>query len=282
MQHEVAVHEDDDIILAHTRSRHGPQYKCDGNALARLVLTNDAQRNIAIVADQLQMAGDLVFVFTLARTQPDRRRNARIPDFPDKRPDDGFGDFAVLAKRRHLNMDMARPPAGLPQRCSAVAHLRINDFLEDFRARPMVGPPQIAPDSENADDVDDFIVFAIPDLVGDNGQRNETHGKICEQLDLDQRRPLLARAAAVRTDRSDRFRSTTAARPSSHAYSATANFFWMAVSSELVDRCSKTTTTGSPDAVALIVSDFLWFVEFDVDLRRTVVRPAPAVPGLCR
>ena len=62
MQDEVAIHEDDDVVLAKPLARHGAQDQRDGDALAGLVLANDPQSNIEIRADKLQMPGDLLLV----------------------------------------------------------------------------------------------------------------------------------------------------------------------------------------------------------------------------
>ena len=96
----------------------------------------------------------------------------------------------MLAKRRHLDVDMTRPPAGLPERRRPVAHLGIGDLFKNLGARKVIGPPQVAPNSQNADDVNDLIVGWIPDGVRDHTERNRTDREVQQQLDFDERRPL--------------------------------------------------------------------------------------------
>ncbi len=192
VQHEVAVHEDDEVVLAQAGARHGAEDERDGDALAGLVLADDAQRDVEIAADQPQMPRDLVLVRALRRAEPDRRRHAGVTDLAAQRADHRFRDFAVLAEGRHLDVDVARPPARVPHLGGAVAHARIGDIGEDQRPHPVIEPPQIAPDAEQTDDVDEFLRLRVPDRIGRQRQRNETDREIGPDLQLDGRRPLFA------------------------------------------------------------------------------------------
>ena len=66
MINEIAVHEDYNVVFAKACARHRPQDKCDCDALAGLVLAYDAQRDIAIGANQLEVVADFNLVAQFA------------------------------------------------------------------------------------------------------------------------------------------------------------------------------------------------------------------------
>ena len=66
MEDKVAVHKDDDIVLANAGARHGAQDQGDCHALSRLVLADDPKGDVAIGTDQFQMAGNFILVLALA------------------------------------------------------------------------------------------------------------------------------------------------------------------------------------------------------------------------
>ena len=66
MEHKVTIHKDDHIVFAETGARHGAKDERNRDAFAGLVLADNAQRNIAVVADKFEMVGNLDFIAQLA------------------------------------------------------------------------------------------------------------------------------------------------------------------------------------------------------------------------
>ena len=191
MHDEIAVHEDDEIVTANAGARHGTQNQRDGDALAGLVLAHDAQGHIEIAGDDLEVVGDLVFVEKLAGAEPQGCGHASLADLLAEAAQHSFRNGPMLAESRHLDVDVLRPPAGVPQRFGLRALFRVRDQAEHLGAQEVVHPPAVPPDAEDAEHVGDLAEFAVEDLVRDCQQHAETGGEKQRQFEQHEWRPFL-------------------------------------------------------------------------------------------
>ena len=182
--------------------------------LFQATLTDRAEEIFIYTFGVIPMSFSIVTVFTAMFV------HAGLAHLAAERPDHRLRDLAMLAERRHLDVDVARPPARRPDRLGAGADARIGDAREDPGPDPVVQPPAIAPDAERANDVDELAglrVGRVPNALRRSRPPSDVRPRLARANK--NRLPL---ASVVNSSASDSARNSLGRRSARSPYSVSA------------------------------------------------------------